>query len=98
MSTVETIRFKLREGIADEDFLRRNRTVEAEYMAKRPGFKSRQTAVSADGEYLVQVHWATAEDADATIAAFSGAPETQDFLAAVDVSTVASGRYQLVDH
>jgi hypothetical protein len=67
-------------------------------MERRPGFKSRQTAVSEDGEYLVQVQWATGEDADATISAFFGAPETQDFLAAVDVSTVASGRYQLVDY
>ena len=98
MSTVETIRFKLREGVEHADFLRRNHTVETEYMERRPGFKSRQTAVSDDGEYLVQVQWATVEDADATISAFFGAPETQDFLAAVDVSTVASGRYQLVDY
>jgi hypothetical protein len=97
MSTIETIRFKLLDGITHEDFQRRNRTVETEYMQMRPGFKSRQTALSAEGEYLVQVHWATVEDADATIGAFFGAPQTQDFLAAVDKSTVASGRYQLLD-
>jgi hypothetical protein len=98
MSTVETIRFHLREGVKDADFQILNRTVEDEYMAKRPGFVSRTTARSADGEYLVTVHWETVEAAEATIGQFFGAPETQGFLGAVDVSTVQSGRYELVPH
>lgn len=98
MSTVETIRFRLREGVDDAEFLRRNRQVEDQYMRLRPGFRDRQTARSDDGEYLVSVQWATVADADATIAAFFGAPETQEFLAAVDLQTVASGRYQLVEY
>jgi len=95
-TTVETIRFKLRDGIADDDFRRRNRQVETEYMAKQSGFVSRETSRSGDGEYLVVVHWASEADAEKTVAAFFGAPQTQEFLAAVDVSTVASGRYLLV--
>lgn len=98
MSTLETIRFHLREGVADADFLELNRSVENDYMAQRPGFVARTTARSADGEYLVTVHWKTAEDAEATIAAFFGAPETQGFIGAVDVSSVQSGRYELVEH
>jgi heme-degrading monooxygenase HmoA len=97
MTTVETIRFRLREGVDDSDFLRRNLEVETTYMAQRRGFTSRQTCRSADGEYLVIVHWATREDAEATVGAFFGAPETQDFLAAVDVSSVTSGSFELVD-
>lgn len=96
MSTIETIRFRLRDDIDTEDFLRRNRHVETEYMERRPGFQSRETAVSEDGEWMVSVHWATPEDADATIAAFFGAAETQDFLAAIDLPTVSSGRYRRV--
>jgi len=97
MTTVETIRFKLRAGLEDADFIKRNQKVENEYMALRPGFRSRETSRSADGEWLVIVHWATEEDAKATIAAFFGAPETQDFIAAVDTSTVSSGSYALVE-
>jgi hypothetical protein len=97
MTTVETIRFHLRDGVPDSDFLRHNHEVEARYMALRPGFVSRQTARGGNGEWLVVVHWATEEDADATIKAFFGAPETQGFLGVVDVSTVASGRYELVE-
>jgi heme-degrading monooxygenase HmoA len=97
MTTVETIRFQLNDGVNDADFLRRNFKVENEYMARRPGFRSRQTARSEAGEWLVTVHWATVQDAEATIAAFFGAPEAQDFLEAVDKSTVSSGRYELVE-
>lgn len=95
--TVETIRFKLRAGTRDEDFLKHNHKVHHEYMALRPGFQARETSRSDDGEYLVVVHWASEQDAEATINAFFGAPETQDFLAAVDVSTVVSSRYELVE-
>lgn len=98
MSTVETIRFRLRAGIEDSDFLVRNYTVETQYMMRRPGFLSRETAHSDDGEWLVAVHWASVEDADETMGAFFGAPETQGFLDAVDKATVQSGRYQVVDH
>jgi heme-degrading monooxygenase HmoA len=97
MTTVETIRFRLNNGVNDVDFLRRNYKVENEYMARRPGFRSRETARSEAGEWLVTVHWATEQDADATIAAFFGAPEAQDFLAVVDKTTVSSGRYELVE-
>ncbi|MGI5453370.1 antibiotic biosynthesis monooxygenase family protein [Streptomyces sp. CA-249302] len=96
MTIVETIRFKLRAEVGDADFQDRNRTMEKEYLRERPGFLARSTARSAEGEYLVTVHWATPEDAEATIGAFFGAPETQSFLAAVDLETVQPGRYELI--
>jgi hypothetical protein len=97
-SVVETVRFRLNDGVEVSDFLKLNERVENEYMALRPGFVSRQTALSADNEVLVLVTWASEQDADATIGAFFGAPETQEFLAAVDKQTVASGRYALVKY
>lgn len=96
MPTVETIRFRLREGMEDDDFLRRNHEVQTKYMEQRPGFISRETSRSEDGEWLVVVHWATAADAERTISEFFGAPETQEFLAAVDTGTVSAGRYEQV--
>lgn len=93
MSTVETVRFKLAPGTDAEEFARLDEKVETGYMAKRPGFLSREVTRSEEGEFLVIVHWATPEDADATMQGFFGAPETQDFLAAIDKSTVVSGRY-----
>ncbi|MFJ6654792.1 antibiotic biosynthesis monooxygenase family protein [Streptomyces sp. NPDC091377] len=96
MSTVETVRFKLIPEVGTEEFDALDQKVESEYMAQRPGFVSREVTRSEEGEYLVIVHWATPEDADATMKGFFGASETQDFLAAIDKSTVASGRYLTV--
>ncbi|QGV78557.1 antibiotic biosynthesis monooxygenase family protein [Streptomyces ficellus] len=98
MSTVETVRFKLVPGTDTSDFEALDRKVENDYMAKRPGFLAREVSRSDDGEYLVIVHWATPEDADATMRGFFAAAETQDFLAAVDKTTVQSGRYARVAH
>ena len=97
MSTIETIRFKLRDNVTESEFRKLNHEVETDYMARRPGFVSRETALSSDGEWFVSVHWATAGDAKATVEAFFSAPETQAFLAAVDIPTVVSGSYQLVE-
>ncbi|MEW2247591.1 antibiotic biosynthesis monooxygenase [Streptomyces sp. NPDC006975] len=97
MTIVETIRFKIRPEVGDAEFQERNRTMEKEYLQGRPGFLTRSTARSTDGEYLVVVHWRTPEDAEATIAAFFSAPETQAFLAAVDLETVQPGRYELIE-
>jgi quercetin dioxygenase-like cupin family protein len=96
MSTIETIRFKLRAGVSESEFRRLNHAVETEYMERRPGFQSRETALSADGEWFVSVHWATAEEAKLTVDAFFSAPETQAFLAAVDTTTVTHGSYELI--
>jgi hypothetical protein len=98
MSTLETIRFQLRDGVGESQFLRLNRQVEDDFMARRPGFRARQTARGKDGEWLVSVQWATAADADATGAAFFGAPETQDFLSVIDAETVSHGYYELVNY
>jgi hypothetical protein len=98
MSTLETIRFQLRDGVVETQFLQLNRKVEDEFMARRPGFRSRQTARGKHGEWLVSVQWATSADADATGAAFFSAPETQDFLSVIDTTTVSHGYYELVDY
>ncbi|MFD0313929.1 hypothetical protein [Streptomyces flavalbus] len=97
MTVVETIRFRLRPDVDDAAFQDVNRTMEKAYMQPRPGFVSRSTARSADGEYLVTVQWRSPEEAEATIGAFFAAPETQEFLAAVDLETVQPGRYELIE-
>jgi hypothetical protein len=97
MSTFETIKFRLLDGVDESYFLQVNRRVQEEYMAKRPGFRTRQTARADDGEWFVLVQWASSDEADATMKSFFGAPETQDFLAVVDKTSVSSGRYELVE-
>ncbi|QFZ21686.1 hypothetical protein [Saccharothrix syringae] len=98
MAVVETIRFRLVDGFDEAKFREVDIRMQREYMEPKPGFVSRQSAVSEDGEWLVVVTWASRDAAQAVISAFYGAPETQDFLAAVDLSTVRSGSYALVEH
>ena len=93
MSTTETVRFRLRDGVDAAEFAKIDLQMEDTFMKKAPGFESRTILRSADGEYLVIVRWATSEDAATTMGGFFGAPQTRDFLAAVDKSTVVSGRY-----
>lgn len=94
MSMVETIRFHLRDGVADADFIPLNEKVD-QYMATRPGFQSRETLHGDDGEWLIVVHWSSPEEAEPTISGFFSAPETQEFIAAVDPSTTSHGRYHV---
>ncbi|MFD1151471.1 hypothetical protein [Saccharothrix hoggarensis] len=98
MAIVETIRFRLVEGFDEAKFREINIRMQREYMEPKTGFVSRQSAISQDGEWLIIVTWASPEAAQAVISAFYGAPETQDFLAAIDLSTVQPGSYTLVEH
>jgi hypothetical protein len=97
MSTTETVRFRLLAGVDAAEFAQIDLRMENGYMRKRPGFQDRALLRSAVGDYLVVVHWASAQEADATMGGFFTDPLTQDFLAAVDKSTVQSGRYAPVE-
>jgi heme-degrading monooxygenase HmoA len=61
MAVVEIVRFKLAEGVSDEQFQVENHNVEAAHVSKQPGFVRRETAHADDGEWLVVIHWESAE-------------------------------------
>nr|BFE52909.1 hypothetical protein GCM10017745_63360 [Saccharothrix mutabilis subsp. capreolus] len=98
MAIVETIRFKLVDGFDVEKFREINIRMQREFMEPKHGFLSRRSAVSADGEWLIIVTWTDQLAAQAVISSFYGAPETQEFLAAIDLSTVQPGSYTLVEY
>lgn len=91
--TIEIVRFKLAVGVTPAEFAPLDHAVEAEHVARQPGFISRESAVSEDGEWLVIVHWASARDAEASMASFAAAPAAQQFMAKLDASTMAMRRY-----
>ncbi|MGM1064481.1 hypothetical protein [Saccharothrix sp. Mg75] len=98
MAIVETIRFRLVDGFDEAKFREINIKMQREYMEPKPGFVSRQSAIAEHGEWLIVVTWASPEAAQAVISAFYGAPETQDFLSAIDLSSVQPGSYTLVEN
>ncbi len=90
---IEIVKFKLAPGITAAVFQPVDRAVRVHHVSKQPGFVSRESAVGENGEWLVIVHWKSAEDADASMASFSSAPAAQTFMSMIDASTMTMQRY-----
>lgn len=56
------------------EFLAVDKEMEKKFVAKQKGFKSREVAVSKEGDVFVIVHWASLKDAEAAGAAFMTDP------------------------
>ena len=93
-NVVEVVTFKLKPGIAAAEFAPIDKAVELEHVAKQPGFVSRESAHSADGEWRVIVHWQSAKDADASMASFEKAPAAAQFMSKIEFATMKMKRYQ----
>ena len=90
---IEIATFKLKEGVSVADFQPLDKAVEEQHVSKQPGFISRESAATADGEWVAIVHWRSVADVDASMASFADAPATAQFMANLDVSTMAMKRY-----
>ncbi|MEO1520716.1 MAG: antibiotic biosynthesis monooxygenase family protein [Cyanobacteria bacterium J06633_2] len=90
---VEVATFKLKEGITSDEFYAVDQAVETQHVSQQPGFISRESAVSDDNEWLVIVHWRSIEDAEASMASFSSAPATAEFMSKLEVDTMVMKRY-----
>jgi len=70
--------------------------VHDEYILQQPGFRTRESGVAGDGEWVV-VHWETPEDADASMEKFGTDPLAADFMAMIDTSTMSMKRFEHVN-
>ncbi|MGY9047431.1 hypothetical protein P775_02880 [Puniceibacterium antarcticum] len=95
--TIEIVTFRLAEGVTEEAFIAETKTMEREFLGKLQGFIDRDTGKSADGGWIVVLHWASAEDAQASMNKFVDAPGTKAFTACLDMSTFQMVRYTLED-
>lgn len=64
-------------------------------VAAMPGFISRETGVSAQGEWFVIVHWQTLEDAEAAARALSPTPEAAAMMQALHADQIFFRHYIL---
>ena len=94
MAVIETISLKLRDGASADAFAAANAKVESEYLPQQPGFNvgSRVTSLADDGTWTITLRWDSAADAAASMEGFMTAPATQDYLALVDVDSLAMGQ------
>lgn len=96
--TIEIVNFRLNQGVTDEEFVAETKSMERDFLGKLNGFLDRDTGKSADGSWLVVLHWAAAEDAQASMEKFVGNEGTKSFTSKIDMSTFKMTRYQLEDH
>ncbi|MEM6327450.1 MAG: antibiotic biosynthesis monooxygenase [Bacteroidota bacterium] len=90
---IEVATFTLASGITPEAFRPLDQAVEDEHVSRQPGFISRQSAASEDGEWLVIVHWRSVEDAEASMASFASAPAAEAFMAHLQADTMQMNHY-----
>jgi hypothetical protein len=95
-ATVEVIHFRMREGADEEEFIREDARVGHEYTPYQPGFISRESAKNDEGDWVVIVHWESAEDAQASMEKFPNDPTAQRFISLMDSDTFTMTRYLVV--
>lgn len=90
---IEIATFALKPGITPEQFRPFDQVVEREHVSRQPGFISRESAASEDGEWLVIVHWRSVEDAKASMASVASAPAAAAFVANLQPKTMQMKHY-----
>ncbi len=96
--TIEIVTFRLLDGVTEEDFVEETKSMERGFLGKLPGFLDRDTGLDEDGNWVVVLHWARAEDAQASMDKFVDAAETKPFTSMIDMATFQMKRYTLEDH
>ena len=96
-TVIEIATFELANGVDPAQFAPLDEAVERDHVSKQPGFVSRETGYTDQGEWLVIVHWESIEAAEASMASFTAAPAAADFMANLDPSTMPMMRYEIND-
>lgn len=96
--TIEIVNFRLAPGVSDEAFVNETMSMERNFLGKLQGFLDRDTGKSTDGEWVVVLHWASPEDAQASMDKFVGNAGTKTFTDMIDMPTFKMTRYELRDH
>jgi hypothetical protein len=94
---IETITFRLADGVAERDFLDADARVQSDFAYQQRGIVRRTTARGADGQWLVVVMWESDDDAENAAIAFADHPATHDFRRIVDQSSYTTRRYATLD-
>lgn len=95
MAYTEVIQVQLKEGVTAAEFLAANKVIEAGYVSQQKGFISRETAISAENEVMIIVHWENDADIDASQAGFGEAEGVGAFFGAMNQEMMKIGRYEV---
>ncbi|MEM7430699.1 MAG: hypothetical protein AAF351_02045 [Pseudomonadota bacterium] len=96
-TVIEIATFKLKDGVDHATFAPLDKAVEVNHVSQQPGFVSRETGYTEQGDWLVIVHWSSLEAADASMNSFSSAPAAAEFMNHLEMSTMTMTRYAIND-
>lgn len=86
-NVVETVTFKLNDGVSREDFVAAVKGMNT-WVEARPGFMNRRLSCTEDGTWIEHIQWQDMSAAKAAAAEIGKAPGNADFLSAIDGPTV----------
>lgn len=97
MSVIETVRYRLKEGATLAEALAAWEESQSFARAQK-GFLARKLAVTAEGEFLDHVEWASMEDAKTAAANFdpSKYPELLGLVKVLDESSMTMTHYKVL--
>lgn len=84
---METVTFKLKEGVTREDFVAAAEKMVG-FVTAQPGFVSRRLSCTEDGEWIEQIEWSDLAAAKSAAAAIGSVEGNRPFLSAIDGPTV----------
>ncbi len=95
VGATEVITVRLQDGADVDGWLAANQSLEENHIYQQPGFIARELGVTEDGEWIIIIHWETAADSAASIAAFGEAPGVEEFMSFLDAETMALTVYDI---
>ncbi len=90
---IEVVTLKLKPEVTPEQFSKVDREVQDQYIAKRSGFLSRESAPGSNHDWLVIVHWRSVADAEASMKSYATAPASTKFMSMIVPNSMVMTRY-----
>lgn len=85
---IETVTFKLNDGVSHEQFLKAAQALNA-FVESRTGFVARRLSCSAEGLWIEHIEWADMDAAKGAAAAIGSVEANRPLLSAIDGASVA---------
>ena len=92
---IETVSFKLAEGVEDADFIKTTDAVSS-YLQSCKGFNTRRLSKADDNTWLEHIEWDNMDDAKAASASFMDQESIVPYMQSIDPETVSMSHQDLL--
>ena len=95
-NALEIASFKLKDGIAVEDFLKSSTEMEEGFAEKQNGFIKRTLAQSESGEWVDVVYWETMDDATKAMESAMKSPTCAPMFGMIDDASIKMSHFEIL--